>query len=169
MARRLQNNFFVEKNPTIVNFPVKNMELQDILPVPEGRRGRRCCSVRWLLRRSQLHTCLACAGATSKYDLIANVVHDGKAGEGTYRAHVHRKAEEIWYEVQVRVWAGQGEVAGVGVAGARRAGARQRLELPRPGCPPLSQDLRVIDILPQMVALSEAYFQVYEKKGVGRP
>jgi len=28
---------------------------------------------------------------------------------------------------------------------------------------PLSlQDLRVIDILPQMVALSEAYFQVYQ-------
>ena len=26
------------------------------------------------------------------------------------------------------------------------------------------QDLRVIDILPQMVALSESYFQVYERK-----
>ena len=33
---RTQNNFFVEKNPTIVNFPVKNMELRDIIPVPEG-------------------------------------------------------------------------------------------------------------------------------------
>jgi len=43
------------------------------------------------------------AGApSSKYDLVANVVHDGRAGEGTYRAHIHRKAEEIWYEVQVR-------------------------------------------------------------------
>lgn len=28
----------------------------------------------------------------SKYDLCANVVHEGKAGEGTYRVHVHRKA-----------------------------------------------------------------------------
>ncbi len=43
------------------------------------------------------------------------------------------------------------------------------------GLPPLDrcliiryevQDLRVIDILPQMVALSESYFQVYEAKAV---
>ena len=27
----------------------------------------------------------------SKYDLLANIVHDGKAGEGSYRLHVHRK------------------------------------------------------------------------------
>uniref|UniRef100_A0A7S0R5S7 Ubiquitinyl hydrolase 1 n=1 Tax=Chlamydomonas leiostraca TaxID=1034604 RepID=A0A7S0R5S7_9CHLO len=101
MKRFTKNNFFVEKNPTIVNFPVKNMELKDIIPLPEDARS-------------------------TKYDLVANLVHDGKANEGTYRAHVHRKVEEIWYEVQ---------------------------------------DLRVIDILPQMVALSEAYFQVYELKG----
>jgi U4/U6.U5 tri-snRNP-associated protein 2 len=62
---------------------------------------------------------------SSKYDLAANVVHDGKAGGGTYRVHVHRKSEDSWYEVQ---------------------------------------DLRVTDILPQMVALSETYMQVYELK-----
>ncbi len=27
----------------------------------------------------------------SRYDLLANVVHDGKAGEGSYRCHIHRK------------------------------------------------------------------------------
>ena len=53
-------------------------------------------------------------------------MHEGKAGEGVYRLHAHRKVEEIWYEVQ---------------------------------------DLRVVDILPQMVALSESFFQVYELKG----
>ena len=26
----------MEKNPTIVNFPVKNLELRDIIPLPEG-------------------------------------------------------------------------------------------------------------------------------------
>jgi U4/U6.U5 tri-snRNP-associated protein 2 len=31
-----QNNFFLEKNPTIVNFPVKGLELRDILPLPDG-------------------------------------------------------------------------------------------------------------------------------------
>ncbi|MEW5299850.1 MAG: hypothetical protein WDW36_002824 [Sanguina aurantia] len=102
--RFTKNNFFVDKNPTIVNFPVKNLELHDIIPTPKAKDG---------------------SSLPSKYDLIANVVHDGKAGEGTYRVHVHRKAEGIWYELQ---------------------------------------DLSVIDILPQMVALSEAYFQVYELK-----
>ena len=53
------------------------------------------------------------------------MVHDGKADSGSYRVHVHRKVEDIWYEVQ---------------------------------------DLRVIDILPQMVALSETCMQVYELK-----
>ncbi len=32
----------------------------------------------------------------TKYDLIANIVHEGKAGEGVYRLHMHRKVEEIW-------------------------------------------------------------------------
>jgi hypothetical protein len=38
----------------------------------------------------------------AKYDLVANIVHEGKAGEGVYKVHVHRKVEDIWYEVQVR-------------------------------------------------------------------
>lgn len=31
--------------------------------------------------------------APSKYDLVANVVHEGKAGQGQglYRVHIHRK------------------------------------------------------------------------------
>jgi len=36
--------------------------------------------------------------ATSKYDLVANLCHDGKAGEGTYKVHIHRKKEELWCE-----------------------------------------------------------------------
>lgn len=37
IKRFTKNNFFVEKNPTIVNFPVKNLELRDIVPVPAGK------------------------------------------------------------------------------------------------------------------------------------
>ena len=75
---------------------------------------------------------LPCAGKDgqplpSKYNLISNVVHEGKAGQQTaaapYKVHIHRLVEQQWYEVQ---------------------------------------DLVVADILPQMVALSETYFQVYE-------
>ncbi|OMO76944.1 Peptidase C19, ubiquitin carboxyl-terminal hydrolase 2 [Corchorus capsularis] len=105
MRRFTRNLFFREKNPTLVNFPVKNIELKDYIPLPapikENERLR------------------------SKYDLIANVVHDGKPDEGFYRVFVQRKSEDLWYEMQ---------------------------------------DLQVSEALPQMVALSEAYMQIYEQQ-----
>ncbi|KAL0353281.1 UNVERIFIED_CONTAM: U4/U6.U5 tri-snRNP-associated protein 2 [Sesamum angustifolium] len=104
MRRFTKNNFFVEKNPTLVNFPVKNLELKDYIPLPAPNDNEK-------LR--------------SKYDLIANIVHDGKPGEGSYRVFVQRKSEELWYEMQ---------------------------------------DLHVSETLPQMVALSEAYMQIYEQQ-----
>ncbi|KAJ8545172.1 hypothetical protein K7X08_017755 [Anisodus acutangulus] len=103
MRRFTKNNFFMEKNPTLVNFPVKNLELKDYIPLPAPKENEK-------LR--------------SKYDLIANIVHDGKPGEGSYRVFVQRKSEELWYEMQ---------------------------------------DLHVSETLPQMVALSEAYMQIYEQ------
>jgi len=103
MRRFTKNNFFVEKNPTLVNFPVKNLELKDYIPLPIARVGEK---------------------QQTKYDLIANLVHDGKPGEGSYRVFVQRRSEEMWYEMQ---------------------------------------DLHVAETLPQMVALSEAYMQIYEK------
>ena len=78
-----------------------------------------------LTQCNDMHAGKAGKVVPSKYDLIGNVVHDGKPELGTYRLHVHRKSEDAWYEVQ---------------------------------------DLRVTDILPQMVALSETYMQVYELK-----
>jgi hypothetical protein len=36
VKRFLRNQFFVEKNPTIVNFPVKNLDLAACIPVPKG-------------------------------------------------------------------------------------------------------------------------------------
>ncbi|KAI3874035.1 hypothetical protein MKX03_035404 [Papaver bracteatum] len=89
MIRFTKNNFFLEKNPTLVNFPVKNLELKDYIPLPA------------LKNNEELLT---------KYDLIANTVHDGKPGEGVYRVH------------------------------------------------------HVAETLPQMVAQSETYMQIYEQQ-----
>jgi U4/U6.U5 tri-snRNP-associated protein 2 len=63
-----------------VNFPVKNLELKDYIPLPKPKEDDK-------LR--------------SKYDLIANIVHDGKPGEGCYRVFVQRKSEEAWYVPQL--------------------------------------------------------------------
>ncbi|GKD34225.1 U4/U6.U5 tri-snRNP-associated protein 2-like protein [Tanacetum coccineum] len=106
-SRFTKNNFFVEKNPTLVNFPVKNLELKDYIPLPTPPREEE---------EKKLRT---------KYDLIANIVHEGKPGEGSYKVSVQRKSEELWYEMQ---------------------------------------DLHVAETLPQMVALSETYMQIYEQQ-----
>ncbi|CAB4284411.1 unnamed protein product [Prunus armeniaca] len=74
IQRFTKNDFFVEKNPTLVYFRGK-----DYIPVSIPKENE---SLR------------------SKYDLIANIVHDGKPGEGSYRIFVQRKSEELWHEMQ---------------------------------------------------------------------
>ncbi|XP_048763134.2 U4/U6.U5 tri-snRNP-associated protein 2-like [Ostrea edulis] len=109
--KRFTKNYFIkEKNPTIVNFPIKNIDFGDLL-APEHR---------------VLHK-------NTTYDLMANVVHDGEPehGKGTYRVHVLHKGTQKWYEMQ---------------------------------------DLHVIDILPQMIPLSESYIQIFElRKDIPNP
>ena len=59
------NNFFVEKNPTLVTFPVKNLELKDYIdgtPPPSDTTNR----------------------IGTKFNLVANVVHSGPADGGKY-------------------------------------------------------------------------------------
>jgi len=88
----------LEKNPTIVNFPVKNVDMKELLNEEAQKTN-----------------------PNTVYDLVANIVHDGQPNKGTYRVHIIHKGTGSWYEMQ---------------------------------------DLHVVDILPQMITLSEAYIQV---------
>ncbi|ETN72198.1 ubiquitinyl hydrolase 1 [Necator americanus] len=77
-----KNQWFVEKNPTIVNFPISNVDLFDCLSEDT--------------RREHKYT---------TYDLVANIVHDGKPDSGTYRiqlVHVVRwfKGSRKWFELE---------------------------------------------------------------------
>jgi len=103
IKRFTKNTFFVEKNPTIVNFPVKSIEFGDLLKD----------------EIVDIHE----EGTT--YDLMANIVHDGKPEGGSYKVHVLHKGSGKWYEMS---------------------------------------DLYVTEILPQMITLTEAYIQVYERR-----
>ncbi|MEQ2269747.1 U4/U6.U5 tri-snRNP-associated protein 2 [Xenotaenia resolanae] len=102
IKRFTKNNFFVEKNPTIVNFPITNVDLSEYL-TEEAQATEK----------------------NTSYDLVANIVHDGKPSEGSYRIHVLHHGTGKWYEMQ---------------------------------------DLQVIDILPQMITLSEAYIQIWKRQ-----
>jgi U4/U6.U5 tri-snRNP-associated protein 2 len=100
-SRFTKNNFFVEKNPTIVTFPTRGLNLADHIPVPRGDEN------------------------SATYDLIANIVHDGAPDDGSYRAMVYHAPDKNWYE---------------------------------------TQDLRVAEVLPQQVNLTETYVQIYERR-----
>ncbi|CAI9111815.1 OLC1v1012138C1 [Oldenlandia corymbosa var. corymbosa] len=63
----------------LFNFPVKNLELKYYIPLPAPKESENL---------------------VSKYDLIANVVHDDKAGEGAYRVFEQRKSQELLYQLQ---------------------------------------------------------------------
>lgn len=72
----------LEKNHTIVNCPIKNLDLSPFCAAPaEGAP--------------------AADGADEhKFDLVCSAQHDGKPGDGAYKAYVHFRANDTWYEMQ---------------------------------------------------------------------
>lgn len=61
--------FFKEKNPTIINFPLKDLDMKEIL------------------------------GINCQYDLIANVIHSGRANEGSYRVQAVHVPSGDWFDI----------------------------------------------------------------------
>jgi U4/U6.U5 tri-snRNP-associated protein 2 len=87
------------KNPTIVVFPVKNLNLSSYVAATTAPNTTT--------------TTTSSSDEMYKYDLVANVVHDspadvGREGtardalqEGSYKCHVqHRAGHQQWYEIQ---------------------------------------------------------------------
>ena len=75
--RFTKNTFYVEKNPTIVNFPIRGIEFGDMLK-PEMK-------VKYP------------KGAT--YDLVANVVHEGDPKKGKYKVHILHKGTSTCFSL----------------------------------------------------------------------
>jgi len=67
----------VEKNPTIINFPVKNLEMKDYIRAEDLSKN-----------------------PVTKYDLVAAIQHEGNPNDGIYRVFVLNRANEQWYEMQ---------------------------------------------------------------------
>ena len=56
---------FLEKNPTIIKFPLENLEILD-----------------------------------STYNILANIIHDGKPEQGTYKIQIKNKIRKEWYQIK---------------------------------------------------------------------
>ncbi|KAG4090333.1 cysteine proteinase [Neocallimastix lanati (nom. inval.)] len=73
-----KNNWSHEKNPTIVNFPIKNVDMKEYLEVDPNDKEEY------------------------KYDLVANICHEGKDSpkNGSYKVHVYCKGKDQWFQIQ---------------------------------------------------------------------
>ncbi|CAG8498685.1 14364_t:CDS:10 [Funneliformis caledonium] len=78
IKRFTKNNWSAEKNPTIVNFPIKNIDMRDYLENPDDEM------------------------LDTHYDLIANICHEGRPGKGNgiYKVHVQHRGKDQWYQIQ---------------------------------------------------------------------
>jgi U4/U6.U5 tri-snRNP-associated protein 2 len=83
IKRFTKNQWFTEKNPTIVNFPIRQLELKDYLEPSSSSSS-------------------SSSSPSYQYDLLANLKHDGLpgAGKGVYRVDLLHKASDKWFEVQ---------------------------------------------------------------------
>lgn len=77
VKRFSKNNFFIEKNPTIVTFPVKNLDL-----------------------REYVHPDALEDNPVTRYNLVANVCHHGKPHDGFYKAQVLHAPTNEWHEME---------------------------------------------------------------------
>jgi len=75
LKRFTKNNWFTEKNPTIVNFPIKNLQMRE-------------------------YSTITSVNAPTKYNLVANLCHEGSFDKGSYKAHVQNRGNDQWYEIQ---------------------------------------------------------------------
>ena len=84
VKRFVKNEFFVEKNNTLISFPSKDIDLGNCI-----KSGIICLDV----ENKE-------PGKSYKYSLIAQVVHEGKPNSGTYKIQVLQRASGQWIEIQ---------------------------------------------------------------------
>lgn len=77
VKRFYKNNFFVEKNSTIVTFPLKSLNMS-----------------------SCLHPDAVQLNPLTKYNLVASITHVGQPENGSYKVYVCHQPTGDWYEVE---------------------------------------------------------------------
>ncbi|CAD7971029.1 unnamed protein product [Amoebophrya sp. A120] len=77
IKRFKHNGYFTEKNPTIINFPLRDLDL-----------------------KTYLHPGAAAANPITNYHLVASIIHSGKPKGGEYKIHCLHKELNTWHEVQ---------------------------------------------------------------------
>ena len=77
IKRFSKNNFFKEKNPMIVNFPLRDLDLKEFVSTEGGAEK-----------------------PSMMYDLVGSVIHSGKADSGTYKVQAIHEPSQEWHDIQ---------------------------------------------------------------------
>mmetsp|Transcript_23668 Transcript_23668/g.56050 ORF Transcript_23668/g.56050 Transcript_23668/m.56050 type:complete len:611 (-) Transcript_23668:1528-3360(-) len=165
LARFKTNNYSREKNPTIVAFPVKNLDLdsytfpkngKQIPPTEAQVRSMTVKELQTLLKKYGREDIAAHALEKSdlveatvdfvckslpdlladKYDLVANITHNSPADVG--REGKHDPLQEGSYKCHIE-----------------HKASKQWFE---------TQDLHVVETMPQLIGVSESYLLIFERK-----
>jgi len=165
LARFKTNNYSREKNPTIVAFPVKNLDLgaysfpkggKQTPPTEEEVRSMTIKELQALLKKYGRKDITAHAVEKSdlveaacdflckslpdlladKYDLVANITHNSPADVG--REGKHDPLQEGSYKCHIE-----------------HRSSKQWFE---------TQDLHVEETMPQLIGVSESYLLIFERK-----
>jgi len=167
LARFKTNNYSREKNPTIVAFPVKNLDLgsytfpkngKQIPPTETEVRAMTVKELQILLKKYGREDVMTRAVEKSdlmeasvdfvckslpdlladKYDLVANITHNSPADVG--REGKHDPLQEGSYKCHIE-----------------HKSSKQWFE---------TQDLHVEETMPQLIGVSESYLLIFERKAV---
>lgn len=165
LARFKTNNYSREKNPTIVAFPVKNLDLSSYTFPKNGKqtppteaevRAMSVKELQSLLKKHGREDITAHAVEKSdlveaavdfvckslpdlladKYDLVANITHNSPADVG--REGKHDPLQEGFYKCHIE-----------------HRSSKQWFE---------TQDLHVEETMPQLIGVSESYLLIFERK-----
>ena len=79
VGRFSKNNFFKEKNQSIVNFPIRGLDLTDLVANDSSITSTKPRQV---------------------FDLVGTVIHTGKAEGGSYRVMALHEPAQEWHDIQ---------------------------------------------------------------------
>jgi U4/U6.U5 tri-snRNP-associated protein 2 len=105
IKRFTSNNFIEEKNPTIVNYPLRGVDMRECTSIYFPYRTI-CLLSSALLLSSDLDN--PEQESSTVYDLVANITHSSTAGtareDTTWKVQVHTRpgehSEERWFQIQ---------------------------------------------------------------------
>lgn len=143
MKRFTKNVFGVEKNKTIVNFPIRNLDFKPYIVLdaftPQELAEKSVADLKAILKKRKIRfddiverdelfdriikSNPSLEGKPTRYELISSVSHTGEWEKGVNKAYVRNQANKQWYEIE---------------------------------------DMHVSESMPQLVAVSESYLQLWK-------